>query len=454
MKIELPAPVRTIIYTLQQEGHEAYVVGGCVRDSILGREPEDWDITTSAKPLEVKSLFRRTVDTGLQHGTVTVLLNKESFEVTTYRIDGEYEDSRHPKEVTFTSNIIEDLRRRDFTMNAMAYNETDGLVDAFDGMGDIERKVIRCVGNPEERFQEDALRIMRAVRFAAQLGYAIEKDTKKAVEKLAGTLQNISAERIRTELFKLLISPNPYMLKTAYETGITKVVLPEFDRMMEVEQQNPHHCYSVGEHTLHSMEGTAPEKNLRLAMLFHDMGKPYTHTRDENGIDHFYGHAKVSRDLAHGILRRLKTDNDTIAIVTKLVEHHDLKIELSEKGMRRAISRQGEDIFPALFDVKYADVCGQSQYERQEKLAEIQKMRELYKKVCEQGDCVSLKTLQVTGKDLIALGMHPGREIGDTLQALLQLVIDHPKCNEREYLLNCVKEKLLEKEQMTGREEK
>ena len=249
IQIQIPEKAKYIIETIQNAGFEAYVVGGCVRDSILGRCPEDWDITTSARPEQVKQLFRRTIDTGIQHGTVTVMLDKEGFEVTTYRVDGKYEDSRHPKEVTFTPNLEEDLKRRDFTINAMAYNETEGLIDIFGGLKDIEAKLIRCVGNPEERFGEDALRIMRAIRFSAQLGYEIHEDTEAAIRKLAPTLQKISAERIQVELTKLLVSPHPDTLREAYDMGVTKVILPEFDAMMETPQKHKHHKYNVGEHT-------------------------------------------------------------------------------------------------------------------------------------------------------------------------------------------------------------
>ena len=245
-KIKIPERANLIIHALEDAGYEAYVVGGCVRDSILGREPNDWDITTSALPEQVKALFRRTVDTGLKHGTVTVLQQDEGFEVTTYRIDGEYEDGRHPKEVAFTRDLSEDLKRRDFTINAMAYNDRKGLVDLYGGLDDIENKVIRCVGDPYERFGEDALRMLRAVRFSAQLGYSIEEKTKEAIQELSPNLEKISAERIHTELVKLLVSDNPMELRTAYETGMTKVFLPEFDLAMETDQKHIHHCYSVG----------------------------------------------------------------------------------------------------------------------------------------------------------------------------------------------------------------
>lgn len=262
MVLTIPEKVEFIINKLETAGFEAYAVGGCVRDSILGRKPDDWDITTSAKPEQVKALFRRTVDTGLQHGTVTVMIDKEGFEVTTYRVDGEYEDGRHPKEVTFTASLEEDLKRRDFTINAMAYNTSSGLVDMFGGLEDIKKKIIRCVGNPLERFTEDALRIMRAVRFSAQLGFEIEKETKAALSVIAPNLKNVSAERIETELVKLLVSPHPDYLRTAWETGITKEFLPEFDACMNTEQNTPHHCWTVGEHALHSLLNVPCDKVL------------------------------------------------------------------------------------------------------------------------------------------------------------------------------------------------
>lgn len=435
MRIELPEKVKQIITTIQAAGFEAYAVGGCVRDSLLGRIPDDWDITTSAKPEQIKALFARTIDTGIQHGTVTVMLDKEGFEVTTYRIDGKYEDSRHPKEVTFTANLTEDLKRRDFTINAMAYNETEGLIDIFDGKGDIERKLIRCVGEARERFKEDALRMMRAVRFSAQLGYAIEENTRVAMKDLAPTLKNISAERIQTELVKLVTSPNPDYLKIAYETGVTAVILPEFDKMMETEQKNPHHCYSVGEHTLCAMKHIKADKVLRLSMLFHDIGKPDTLTIDEKGIYHFYGHPELGKEMTREVMRRLKFDNDTLYKVMKMVSFHDYNISPTPKGMRRAIYKIGEDAMPFLFPVKQADLDAQSDYQREEKQNTLNNLKEIYEKVLAEKDCVSLKTLAVTGSDLIAAGMKPGKEIGEVLNRLLQLVIDDPECNTKEFLL-------------------
>lgn len=441
--IQLPEKVKYIIDTIMEAGYEAYAVGGCIRDSILLREPNDWDITTSASPYQVKELFKRTLDTGIKHGTVTVMLDKEGFEVTTYRIDGEYEDGRHPKEVTFTRNLTEDLKRRDFTINAMAYNEKDGLVDIFGGLDDIRNRTIRCVGNPLDRFSEDALRMMRAVRFSAQLGYQIEAETSKAISILAPNLKRISAERIQTELVKLLISPHPDYLAKAYETGITAVILPEFDLCMQTQQRNPHHCYNVGVHTLEAVKAVRRDRVLRLAMLFHDMGKPSCLTTDEEGIDHFHGHPGVSEEIAGNILHRLKFDNDTIYMVKKLVRYHDQYIEPREKNVRRAVGRMGEDVFPLLLEVKEADTLAQSNYLRREKEQNLKEVREVYRKILEENQCVSLKTLAVNGKDLMEqTGMKPGKELGEMLAALLDLVIDDPALNNREYLINAVKERL------------
>lgn len=441
MEIKLPEKVKFIIDTITDAGFEAYAVGGCIRDSILGREPNDWDVTTSATPEQVKALFRRTIDTGIQHGTVTVMLDKEGFEVTTYRIDGEYEDSRHPKEVIFTPNLIEDLKRRDFTINAMAYNDTEGLVDVFDGMSDIEKGVIRCVGEARERFTEDALRILRAIRFSAQLGYCIEEKTKAAIRELAPNLRNISAERIQVELTKLLTSPHPDYMEVAYETGVTAVVLPELDICMKTAQNHKHHYLNVGKHILCSLNYVPADKNLRLAMLLHDIGKPDTLTVDERGITHFYGHPKVSAEMAGKILKRLRFDNDTIHVVCRLVEFHDCAMGVFPeiKRVRRAINKMGEDIFPLFLQVCYADIMAQSEYKREEKLEAIRIWKEMYDQITENHQCTSLKTLAVTGADLIAMGMKPGKEIGAVLQKLLEHVLDEPKDNQKEILLQLVK---------------
>lgn len=439
MEPTLPDKVSYILDTLHSAGFEGYAVGGCIRDSLLGKEPKDWDITTSATPKEVKSLFPHTVDTGISHGTVTVLLEREGFEVTTYRIDGKYEDSRHPKEVTFTPNLLEDLKRRDFTINAMAYNQKDGLVDAFDGVGDLRRGLIRCVGDAKQRFKEDALRLMRAVRFAAQLGFSIERETYAAICEMAGDLRRISVERIAAELVGLLVSDYPEKIRALYESGITSVILPEFDAMMQTEQKNPHHLYTVGEHTIAALSFVEKDKILRLAVLLHDVAKPLCETVDEEGVSHFHGHPELGGEMAKRILRRLKFDNCSIQSICRLVSAHDDNPPLTERSVRRVIMRIGTDAFPALFALKRADILAQSNYQRQEKLEYLDGFQMYYRKIIEAKDCLTLKELAVSGSDLIQAGMAEGPALGETLKELLELVIDDPKKNTKEYLLEQVK---------------
>lgn len=441
-QIQLPDKVRSIITKLESAGYEAYAVGGCVRDSLLGRTPSDWDVTTSAKPQQVKAIFRHTVDTGIRHGTVTVMLDREGFEVTTYRIDGEYEDSRHPKEVVFTANLIEDLKRRDFTINAFAYNDQSGIVDAFGGMEDLKKGVICCVGAASERFGEDALRMLRAVRFSAQLGFTIAEETKAAIRALAPSLANISAERIQAELVKLLLSDNPDYMRDVYGLGITKVILPELDIAFVTAQNNPHHQYTVGEHLMQSLRYTGADKSLRLAALLHDIGKPSVRTTDKEGIDHFHGHVEVSERMAVDILKRLKFDNDTIDKVQKYVRYHDYKPEPDARSVRRAISKIGEAYFPQVMELRRADTLAQSDYQRGEKLAQIDEVLRLYAQIMEKKQCISLKTLAITGNDLIALGVPKGRRIGEILNRLLDEVLQNPESNVHEYLIEKAKELL------------
>jgi tRNA nucleotidyltransferase (CCA-adding enzyme) len=439
--INIPRNVKIIISILEKNGFEAFAVGGCVRDTILGRMPQDWDITTSALPHQVKELFNKTIDTGIEHGTVTVMMSRVGYEVTTYRIDGEYNDRRHPESVEFTSNLIEDLKRRDFTINAMAYNPTVGLVDAFDGMGDIERKLIKCVGIAEERFGEDALRILRAVRFSAQLGFDIEENTMSAIKKLSGTLKHISAERIRVELEKLIISDNPGKLITAYEVGITKVVLPEFDRMMECPQNTPYHMYNVGEHTIKVMENVPNNKKMRWAALLHDVGKPDTMTYDKKDPQrvHFYGHAKKGSQMVPGIMRRLKMDNKTIKLVTRLVECHDDRTdegEMNPISVRKSVHKIGKDIYAQYLQLAYADFQGKSEYGKQKGFDKYIYTCEQFQYIMENHICTSKEEMAVSGKDLIEIGCPKGAIIGDILDELLKIVIEKPELNEKKQLLN------------------
>ncbi len=469
--MELPRDVRQIIETLENAGYEAYAVGGCVRDMVLKRVPQDWDITTSARPEQVKALFRRTIDTGIEHGTVTVMKNHVGYEVTTYRIDGEYEDSRHPKNVEFTDNLVLDLERRDFTINAMAFHPVRGVVDAFSGMQDIEGRIIRCVGDAGARFDEDALRMLRAVRFSGQLGFAIEDKTLQAMKERAKDLQKISAERIRTELVKLLVSKDAAQIRVAYQSGMTGVFFPEFDKMMELEQKNPHHIYTVGEHTIRSIEAmnyffgkysnhfdsglvsaeseilagklveglTAKQHSiLCVAMLFHDIGKPDAMTIDEAGTGHFHGHQKISGQIADRVLKRLTFDNETIALVKRLVLWHDYRFSESPGAMRRAVSKIGKDLMPLLFLVQMSDALAQNPVTIGEKLQRICSAAGLWQDVLQSKAALELKDLQISGKDLIDAGILQGPEVGKVLKMALEYVLEEPGRNKKELLLEWI----------------
>lgn len=396
VRIELPKDVRHIINVLMENGYEAYAVGGCVRDSILGRTPGDWDITTSALPMQVKALFRRTIDTGIQHGTVTVMLGKNGYEVTTYRIDGKYEDSRHPKSVEFTSNLVEDLKRRDFTINAMAYNDEHGIVDVFDGMGDLKRKIIRCVGKAHDRFDEDALRILRAVRFSAQLGFDIEDDTAKAAKELAPTLVKISRERIHTELNKLLLSGNPDYFSVVYDLGVMKIIIPELENI------DAHKLDRI-QHFIKKTRAVLPERYAALLSC-------------------------VDADTAGRILKGLKLDNATISMAAKLVKYYNMNPVLSEAAVRHYINEVGENDALRIVDFNIS-ICG----------SELNKgytdMRKICVMVKERGDCTELRNLKISGKDLVGAGFPAGKQLGEILQKLLCEVLDNPKFNEYNYLL-------------------
>lgn len=454
-KINLPDKVQYIIQKLSSHNFEAFAVGGCIRDSLLGRAPQDWDITTNANPLQVKQLFPHTFDTGIEHGTVTVVLEHEGFEVTTYRIDGDYEDFRHPKQVEFTKDLTEDLKRRDFTINAMAYNDSAGLIDIFGGISDMEQKIIRCVGNADERFDEDALRIMRAIRFSAQLDFSIAPDTLGAIASHAGELCKISAERIRTELTKLLVSSHPERLLTASELGLTNVFLPEFDKMLKTAQETPHHIYDVGTHTIRALmylagkdslknsQDCMDEKSrisLRYAALLHDVGKPDTKTFGADGRAHFHRHADIGAPIATEILRRLKFDNETINTVSHLVKLHDYRYapegkKVSMRTVRRAINRIGTDYLELLFQLQEADLNAQNPALLPDKLHQLSEAKTLSKEILALNQCVLLKDLAVNGSDLIHAGFPSGKTMGEILNALLEHVLEYPEDNVRENLL-------------------
>lgn len=404
VRIALPKDVKHIIDVLMENGYEAYAVGGCVRDSILGREPGDWDITTSALPMQVKGLFRRTVDTGIQHGTVTVMLGRNGYEVTTYRIDGKYEDSRHPESVEFTPKLEEDLKRRDFTINAMAYNDEHGIVDIFDGVGDLHRKIIRCVGNAHDRFDEDALRILRAVRFSAQLGFGIEENTAGAAKELAVNLKRISSERIHTEFNKMLKSPHPDYFSVADAIGIMEIVLPEY-HVMSAEDKA-----FVGA-LAKECACLLPERYA--AMLF--MSGRYS----EEG----------PADTAKRVLKRLKLDNDTINTASMLLRFGMLEITDDESRIRHIIYETGDKNILRILDFRaaYEKCIGND-------ITDVRRMYDICNMIFERGDCVSLKNLAITGRELIAMGVPAGRQMGEILNSLLMLVLDNPQLNDREQL--------------------
>lgn len=436
MKVQMPEAVNNILHTLMEQGYEAYIVGGCVRDSILGKEPKDWDITTSAAPEQTKALFRRTIDTGIEHGTVTVMVGQTGYEVTTYRVDGKYEDHRRPASVSFTASLTEDLKRRDFTINAMAYNDAEGIVDEFHGIEDLEQGIIRCVGVPQERFDEDALRILRAVRFAAQLDFVIDEKTGQAIQEKVEYLRDISAERIQAELTKLITSEHPEKLLDAYEMGITSVVLPEFDALMETPQNTRYHCYNAGQHTIEVMKHIEADPVLRWAALLHDVAKPVCRTTDDAGIDHFHGHPQEGKYMAGQVLRRLKLDNDTIHRVERLVEWHDYGIsgKVLKKTLRKALNRMGPDLFEDYIKLRRADMLGQSDYELEKKKNHLESLIRMEQEIREAGDCLSTKALNINGKRLIELGIKPGPAMGTVLNRLLEQVLEQPELNNSEQL--------------------
>ncbi|MBR0164768.1 MAG: CCA tRNA nucleotidyltransferase [Lachnospiraceae bacterium] len=436
MRIDMPKAVSGILKTLQRAGYEAYIVGGCVRDALLRREPSDWDITTDATPGQVQALFPKTIPTGIQHGTVTVRRQGVSYEVTTYRVDGVYEDARHPKDVTFTADLSEDLRRRDFTINALAYNEKQGLIDLFEGEKDLKEGIVRCVGDARERFTEDALRILRAYRFAAQLSFRVEDETHAAACEMSGRLVMISAERIRGELMKMICSAHPERIIDLYEAGATAHFFPEWDLCMNTPQTNPYHCYDVGKHIAESMRAIRPDPVLRLTMLLHDIAKPQTRSVDADGTDHFYNHPEKSADMAREIMKRLKYDNATIRRVTNLVRHHDMHLGRTptKRMIRRMMHEVGREDFPLLLEVIEADNAAKAPSCRAEKEEELARIRLLHAEIEEAKDAVETRDLAITGNDLIASGIAPGAVIGRILETLLEEVIEDPSRNKKEYL--------------------
>ena len=446
MKINIPKDVNEIIHTLQKHGYEAYVVGGCVRDSILNRSIHDWDITTSATPDEMMEVFKdkEIIKTGLQHGTLTIMINGEGYETTTYRIDGKYSDGRRPDNVSFTSDLVEDLRRRDFTMNAIAYNDEVGFVDPYGGLKDIQNEQIKCVGNPEDRFNEDSLRILRLWRFGIQLGFGFDQATYQAAKKLLQTdaLKHISYERIQAEFVKALSADKEIFLLQPIE--FLEAIIPEWKKT-HMKQNNPYHLYSVDYHSLYAYAELTDKADIitRIATLLHDIGKPLCYQDDENGIRHFHGHGKVSAEVTDQIMRRLKFDNETREKVVQLIHYHDSVFEVSDKCVKRWLNKIGPEQFERLLQLRRADIKAQNTLLIDERLEKVNKVNIVFHEILENQKCFSMKDLAINGEDVKnILQINTGKEVGDTLREVLALVIDNKLDNDKEVLTNYLKEKV------------
>ena len=438
----LSQSVSRALSMLEEAGYEAFIVGGCVRDFLMGLPPKDYDITTSALPAQTARVFAAypVIETGIQHGTVTVVMDGVPLEITTYRTEGTYSDNRHPDSVSFTASLREDVARRDFTMNAIAYSPVRGLIDHFGGAEDIRGGIIRCVGDPDTRFREDALRMMRGIRFASALGFAIEEKTAAAIRENKERISAVSAERIRVELTKLLCGANVKNVLMDW-WDVLGVVIPEILPMHGFDQRTPYHIYDVWEHTAVAVSETPPVTHLRLSALLHDIGKPPSFFTDEKGVGHFHGHPAVSEKMAEEILARLKYDNVTRRRVVTLVREHDRIIEPTETAVKRALFRLTPEVFFNLLIIKRADNLAQSPNYR-DRLATYDRIESMAQDILERNECISVATLAVNGGDLIAIGMKPGKEIGEMLSLLLEQVIRGDLANDRDELLTYVKKKM------------
>lgn len=437
MKIKLPQNVSFIISQLQGAGFEAFAVGGAVRDSVMGITPGDWDITTSAFPEETKSVFKdyRIIDTGIKHGTVTLLIDSTPYEITTFRIDGEYNDNRHPDGVTFTRSLEEDLKRRDFTVNALAYNDKTGLTDLFNGQDDIYNSIIKTVGDPDKRFNEDGLRIMRALRFSSVLGFEIEEKTKQSIHKNRELLKNISVERISAELTKLVCGKNVFNVLTEY-SDVLSVVIPEIAPAVDFKQYGKKHAYDVWEHICHTVDTIPDDKILRLTMFLHDLGKVPTHKLNEKGDSTFKNHAAVGGEMAKDILTRLRFDKKTVNRVSFLVSCHDFEPCESKTELKKHLKTKTPEDIRTLLIIKKSDRGALSEDYRDISEATAKNLLWL-KEIEENNECCTISQLAVTGNDLIKKGIE-GQEVGNTLNMLLDAVIEGRAENKKNDLLTLV----------------
>ena len=440
MNLQISDGARDILDRLKSEGYSAYIAGGAVRDLIMGKTPHDYDIATNARPENIKSMFEKTIDTGIKHGTVTVIENKTAYEVTTFRRDGEYSDNRHPIEVSYVNEPRTDWLRREFTINSMMYNPDTGLLDFFCGKRDIRQGIIRCVGNAETRFKEDALRMLRAVRFKAQLGFTLEDKTAQAIKKCAVLIKKVSRERILDELNKILLSDNPDTIRDLHTFGLLKFILPELDRCFGEPQKNKYHIYDVGEHIMQTVKNTPKDLILRWAAVLHDTGKPCCSSTDSAGIIHFYGHHRESRRIAVDVLYRLHMESSSIKDIAMLVEHHDYRVEASYTAVKRMMSKTGAELFEKLLILQRADNMAKNPKHLPEKLRRINGGLDIYREVVAQKQPYRISDLLINGKDLMELGYRQGRDIGDALKELLDEVIIKPELNNRAYLIKRAKE--------------
>lgn len=441
VKLTIKPEANHIIHRLQAHGYEAFAVGGCVRNALLGLCPHDWDICTNAKPDEMRAVFADYVthDFGLKHGTLVVMMGEEPYEVTTYRVDGVYADNRHPEQVSFTDNLTLDLSRRDFTVNAMAYNDEQGFVDPFGGREDLKNGILRCVGNPDKRFNEDSLRIMRGVRFAATYGFAVEQETAAAIHRNAALLHRIAAERIRVELTGAVCGEHVLPVFAEFR-DVLATVIPELREAFDFEQKNKHHCYDVWEHILHAVAAIGRDPLLRVTMLLHDIGKPRACTTDKYGSRHFKGHQQISADMASVILKRMTFPNAFTADCLQLIIAHDIRFDGTQRQVKRVLQKLGEANMRRLFAVQRADIGAQSDYHRAEKLAAVATAERQFEELVRSRACVALRDLAVNGSDLMAIGYQEGRAVGTALNRLLDAVIDGQLPNEREKLLRAAEQ--------------
>lgn len=438
--MQIPNTVQQVLYRIEQNGYQGYVVGGCVRDRLLGRLPADWDVCTDASPETILSLFPDVpcIPTGLKHGTVTVVWDGEPIEVTTYRIESGYSDNRHPDQVQFVATVEEDLSRRDFTINAMAYHPERGLVDPYGGQTDLSAGILRCVGVPRQRFQEDALRILRCLRFASRYGFRIEPVTAEAVRMETHRLSMVAAERVRAELDRLLLGRAVEEILTVYADVLFHLI-PEMRPMQGFWQFNPHHHLDVWGHTVQAVASSAEKLTVRLALLLHDIGKPQCFTRDADGVGHFYGHGAVGVEMAETILHRLRYDHHTVDNVLRLIRYHDVLLPTEERGVKRWLNRFGEDFLYDLLLVKDGDCLGQPTDLQQSRLQETEHIREMIRHVVSERQCFSLKDLAINGYDVLALGGYSGKQVGEALNDALEAVMDGIVANDRESLLELLK---------------